>query len=315
MNKRILITDHVHDHLIDGLTNHGYQVDIDKTITNHDLRRIVDQYFGIVINSKIQADAELQSLGTKLRFIGRLGSGLEIIDLDAAKANGIAVINTPKGNNNAVAEHAIGMLLSLFNNINRVNIQMRDNIWKRESNRGIELEGKTLGIIGFGHTGSQLAKKMQNWDVQILAYDKYKAAYAKDMPWVRETDLAEVQQSSDIISIHLPLTAETTNMINKPFFDQCLRPFYLVNTARGKNIDLSALKDAMQSGKVLGACLDVFPNEKPNSFNTLEQDLMSWFYAQKNVVISPHIAGWTHKSLFKIANILLKKILHLPTPS
>jgi len=303
---KVLVADRVHDHLINDLEKNNYKVDYRPSISHSETLDIISDYFGIIINSKTKANREFLDKASELRFIGRLGSGLEIIDLDYATAKGVKVYNSPEGNRNAVAEHAIGMLLSLFNNLNKGDAEVRKFHWDRESNRGIELEGKTIGIIGYGNTGSQIAKKLTSWDMKILAYDKYKSNFgSRD---VKETDLEEILNTADIISFHLPLTPETSEMMNQTFLDSIKKNVFLVNTSRGKVIKTQVLIDGLESGKIRGACLDVFENEKVETFTKEERAMYAKLYEYDNVILSPHVAGWTTESLFKIAATLINKI-------
>jgi len=312
--KKVLISNYVHKHLITGLQNQGYEVIYDKNITLEQLKRDISEYSGIIINSKIKADQEFLQKADKLEFIGRLGSGLEIIDLVEAKKRNIAVFNSPEGNRNAVAEHAIGMLLNLFNNISTANNEVKSGIWSREKNRGIELSGKTLGIIGYGNTGSTVAKKLQGWNVSVLAYDKYKTGFASDYSWVEECEMDKIYEQADILSLHVQLTQETKFMVNYNFIQKFQKPFYLINTSRGKMVVLSDLIKTIKEKKILGACLDVLPNEKLSSYLTEEKNQLKSLSNLNNVILTPHIAGWTKESLFKIANTLLNKILTLNSP-
>ena len=237
-----------------------------------------------------------------------MGSGLEIIDLDYASQKGIHVINTPTGNNNAVAEHAMGMLLALSNNLLRADSQVRQKIWNREQNRGWELRGKTIGIIGFGHTGSQFAKKMSSWELNIISYDKYRVQYGPEWDFVSKVTLEDILRESDVISLHLPLTDETRKLVNKDFINRCKDKVIIVNTSRGHVLDTADLVDALERGKVGGACLDVFENEKPHTYSQSEINTYNRLFSMDNVVLSPHIAGWTFESLEKIAQVMLEKI-------
>ncbi len=303
---KVLIADKVHPHLIRGLKENNYEVDYRPSISHSETLGIISEYFGIIINSKTKANREFLDTATTLKFIGRLGSGLEIIDQEYATQKGVKVYNSPEGNRNAVAEHAIGMLLSLFDNLRKGDREVREFNWDRESNRGLEMEGKTIGIIGFGNTGSQLAKKLQGWDMNILAYDKYKSNYGST--YVKETDLEEILEESDIISFHLPLTQETSGLVNKTFLDRVRKNVFLINTSRGKVIVTKDLLRGLKNGKIRGACLDVFENEKVETFSKEEKEMYEELYTYNNVVLSPHVAGWTEESLFKIASTLVDKI-------
>ncbi len=307
--KRALITDDCHQVLLTGLEQLGYRCDFYPEITPQEVAASISEYEGLVINSKIRVDCSLLERASKLEFVGRLGSGMEIVDRAAAAARGVIVVNSPEGNRNAVAEHALGMLLALLNNLMRADREVRQGIWRREANRGIELSGKIVGIIGFGHTGSQFARKLAGMEVQVLAYDKYKTPqYATDMPWVREVDLRSLQQAADVISLHLPLTEETHHFVNASFIQNCQPGFWLINTSRGACVKTDDLIDALETGQIGGACLDVFENERPDTFTPEEKKLYERLYASDRVVLSPHIAGWTRESKQKLAEVLLARI-------
>ena len=308
--KQVLITDDCHPLLISGLERLGFTCHFTPDITPENTLQIILNYEGLIINSKIHVDRKFLNRAAQLKFIGRLGSGMEIIDQAEAAARGIAVLSSPEGNCNAVAEQALGMLLALANNLLRTDREVRLNVWRREANRGFELKGRTVGIIGFGHTGSRFAAKLAGMDMQVLAFDKYKADYAGEMPWVRETDLDTIVRHADIISLHLPLTEETRHFVNKKFIDRCKPGFILINTARGICVKTADMVAALEKGQMGGACLDVFENEKPASFGPLEMQLYNRLHALGQVVLSPHIAGWTHESKRRLAEVLLEKITH-----
>ena len=307
--KRVLITDLVHEKLIEGFEAAGFHCDYDPDISLEAVHKIVSDYEGIIINTKIKTDQNLLDKASRLEFIGRLGSGLEIIDLEYAKSKNIRVVNSPEGNRNAVAEQAIGMLLALSNHLIRGDREVRDFHWDREKNRGFEISGLTMGIIGFGNTGSSLAKRLRGFDMNILAYDKYRKDYEKEFPYVKETDLKEIHEKADIISFHLPLTSETLHFMDKGFIDVCKKPIIIINTSRGKVLKTKDLILGLKSGKIRGACLDVFENEKVKTFTEEEITMYKSLYTMENVVLSPHVAGWTIESKRKIAEVLLDKIL------
>jgi len=306
--KKVLIADRVHPFLIEGLEQHGYVVDYEPTISLVDISKIIGDYEGIIVNSKSIMDKKMIDLGNQLEFIGRLGSGLEIIDIPYAKSRNIRVINSPEGNRNAVAEHVMGMLLSLFNNINRADREVRNFDWNREKNRGQELHGKTIGIIGFGNTGRVFAEKLSHWHVKVLAYDKYKKNYAADLPHVQETDLNQVFAHSDIISLHLQLTDETRYYVDDAFYDNMKKGAILINSSRGSMIRTNELIKQLDIGKIGGVCLDVFENEKPETYTKAEKEMYHNLYQRDNVVLTPHVAGWTDRSLKLIAEVLVQKI-------
>lgn len=310
--KKVLITDPVHHSIVSGLQENGFQVDYEPTFNPSNLAAIVGQYTGMVINSKIKVTRTILELAPKLRFVARLGSGMEIIDRIAAAEHQVAIIGSPEGNRNAVAEHAVGMLLSLFNHLNRCDREVRAKIWRREANRGRELMGLTIGIIGFGHTGSQFAAKLAGFGVRVLAYDKYKRFYAEHASHVTETTLEQVLKESDVISFHLPLSEETRHLVDEAFLSQCRKGVILINTSRGQVIKTETLLMALESAQIGGACLDVFENEKPESFTSEEMAIYERLYAMDEVVLSPHVAGWTHESKERMAKVLLERILQLP---
>ncbi|MBK8502367.1 MAG: hypothetical protein IPL46_09220 [Saprospiraceae bacterium] len=305
--KKVLITDDVHPLLISGLTARGYDCDYNPQITLENTRQIVEYYAGLVINSKIKADKSLLEKGSKLEFIARLGSGLEIIDLDEARACGITILSAPEGNCNAVAEHAVGMLLSLLNHLNRADREVRQLLWNREKNRGRELKGLTVGIIGYGHTGPAFSEKLSGFGVKVLAYDKFNPIETT-LKHVNICDLKTIQNQADIISLHVSLNPSSHHLVDQAFIEGCAKPFILINTARGKAVRLEDLIWGLEKGKIVGACLDVFENEKPTTFSELEKDLYSRLYEMDQVILSPHIAGWTYESKERIAEVLLKKL-------
>ncbi len=307
--KNVLITDEAHQSLIEGLTAAGFSCDYRPDISNEQVLQIIDKYEGLIINSKITVNREMIDSAVRLRFVGRLGSGMEIVDLPYAERKGILVCSSPEGNRNAVAEHALGMLLALSHHLVRADRQVRSHDWQREQNRGVELSGKTVGIIGFGHTGSQFARKLAGMDVRILAYDKYKSGYSADFDQVEETDPVALRRASDIISLHLPLTDETHHLVDSEWLKLCKNNVIIINTSRGKVVDTLSLIQGLESGKIGGACLDVFENEKPATFTQEEIEWYEKLYAMDHVVLTPHIAGWTRESKRKLAEVLLNKIL------
>lgn len=287
----------------------GWRCDYLPDITPEETRAAIASYEGLVINSKIWVDRGFLDAAERLRFVARLGSGMEIVDREYAAEKGVNVWSSPEGNRNAVAEQALGMLLALANHLPRADREVRQNIWQREANRGWELKGKIIGIVGFGHTGSQFARKLAGMEMEVLGYDKYKpSGYAAQMEWVRETDMTEIQERADIISLHLPLTEETKGIVDKAFIERCKPGFVLINTARGKCVRTADLVEALETGRVGGACLDVFENEKPQTFTESEKSLYDRLHRLENVVLSPHVAGWTVESKRQLAEILLNKI-------
>ncbi len=308
---RVLITDGVHKFLIDSLQNDGHDVCYLPKIELEEVKKIIKEFEVIVINTKTKMDRAMIDLAENLKLIVRLGSGLDIIDLDYCAEKNIIVKNTPQGNRNAVAEHALGMLLSLLNNIVVSANQVKQFQWLREQNRGIELFGKTIGIIGFGNTGSSFAKLLRGFDVEVLAYDKYKKGFADGLDYVREVDMKVLFEESDILSLHIPLTDETNHLVNDDFINRFHENIFIVNTSRGKIIDTNALGKGLDSGKIVGAALDVLENEKIETLNSKEKKQYRNILNRKNVIVTPHIAGWTFESKFKIAKAVYENIVDL----
>jgi len=307
---KILITNYVHPDLPRRLIAAGHEVLYEPDFKYQDLPSQIHDFHGIVINSKIVMTREMMDLGVNLKFIGRLGSGLDIIDLAYANQKGIKVISTPEGNRNAVAEHVFSMLLALNNNILRADEEIRAGIWDREKNRGVELEGKVFGIVGLGNTGQSLAAKLSPWTQRILYYDPYLLQTPKHLSNITSASLESIQERSDIISFHVPLTPETKHLINENFINACQDGVIIVNTSRGKIANTLHLIQALESGKLGGLCMDVFENEKNQTYTIEENKLYEKLFKQERTVFTPHIAGWTHESLQKIANVMVDKVLH-----
>ena len=308
MKKKVLITDKVHSLLIDGLTADGFDCDYRTNIPLAEVHKIAADYYGMVINSKILMQKELLDAAKQLRFVGRLGSGMEIIDQEYARERGVAVLSAPEGNCNAVAEHSLGMLLTLANKLLIADKEVRANLWQREANRGFEISGKTVGIIGFGHTGNAFAQKLQGMSLRILAYDKYKVDYTAPYDFVEESNMEEILAEADIISFHLPLTPENHFLVDRNFIQCCKKGVVLINTSRGVVIRTRDLIEAIENEVVGGACLDVFENEKPQTYTEEETKMYEQLFQSSKVVLSPHVAGWTHQSLERLAAVLLDKI-------
>ncbi|NLF44047.1 MAG: hydroxyacid dehydrogenase, partial [Bacteroidales bacterium] len=271
--------------------------------------KILPSYHGIIIRSRFKITKEIMDVASSLKFIARVGSGLESIDVDYAHKKGIACLNSPEGNRDAVGEQAIGMLLALLNNLARADRQVRQGIWIREGNRGTEIKGKTIGIIGYGNMGSSFAKKLKGFEARIIAYDKYKSGFGNE--YVEEVSLEEIFAHAQILSLHVPLTEETHYMINEDFISKFSYPFVLINTSRGKVVQTEALVEALENGKILGAALDVLEYESI-SFEKIEKshtpDPLRYLLKSDQVILSPHIAGWTFESHIKLSKVLVEKI-------
>jgi D-3-phosphoglycerate dehydrogenase / 2-oxoglutarate reductase len=306
MHKDVLITDYVHPVLLEGLQSMGFSTTYAPEMSRNEMALAIAGYNGVVINTRCAIDRATISSASSLRWIARLGSGLDIIDLEAAAEMRISVISAPEGNAQAVAEHAMGMLLALSNKLVQADRSVRDGQWLREHHRGWEIAGKTIGIIGFGNNGSAFGKLWKGWNVRVLAYDKYLVNYGTEN--VTAVNLETLLRQSDIITLHIPLTPETREMVDAAFISKCKPGVILINTSRGKNVNLKDMVGAVQSGTIGGACLDVFPFEPPSSGNEDFKKTFDELCKMENVVLSPHIAGWTVQSKRKIAEVLLTKI-------
>ena len=307
----VLICDYVDHLLIKGLEGQGYHVVYAPQITNDLVHEVLPEMHGVVVNTRTPIGGELMKKSPRLNFIGRLGVGLDIFDTEVAESQGIVIINTPGANANAVGEHMFGMMLSLLHNINRADKSIRRRSWVREVHRGRELKGLTVGIIGYGNTGTAFGSKFDNWETEVLAYDKYRTQYDGTPRFVRVVELEELLRRSDVISLHVPLTSETKYMVDREFLQRCKDGVVILNGSRGKVVNTTALLDALDSGKVSGACLDVLENEKLHTLNDLERRLFDSFIARDNVVLTPHVAGWSDASKRQIAIQMLEGISQL----
>lgn len=307
---KILCIDSNHAVLHETLIEHGFHCDLFWDKSKEELIHIIPQYDAIVIRSKFKITKEILDAAINLKCIGRVGAGMENIDVEYALSKGIKCVHAPEGNRVAVGEHAMGMLLMLLNHLKRADDEVRNGIWKRAENRGYEIAGKTIGIIGYGHMGSSFAKRLQGFECTILAYDKYKTHFGNE--FVKETTLPEIFEKADIVSIHLPLTEETKYCINAEFIQSFKKHIYLINTARGKCLNTEHLVDTIESGKVLGACLDVLEYES-TSFENIDITTlpapMQYLLKSDKVILTPHIAGWTHESNYKMSKIIAEKMI------
>lgn len=309
MIKKILCIDSNHDVLHETLRNNGFECDLFWDKSKEELIQLLPHYDGIVIRSKFKITKEIIDLASKLKCIGRVGAGMENIDVEYAQSKGITCVSAPEGNRDAVGEHALGMLLMLLNNLKKADIEVRNGIWKRAENRGVEISGKTIGIIGYGNMGTEFAKRLQGFSCKVLVYDKYKTGFGSE--FVTEASMQQLFDESDILSIHTPLTDETAYLINDVFINSFKKNIVLINTARGKSVNTSDLVKHLKTGKVIGACLDVLEYES-TSFEQIDianlPEPMQYLLKANNVILTPHIAGWTHESNYKMSKIIADKM-------
>ena len=307
---KILLADSNHSVLHETLREAGFECDLFWDKSADELKALIPQYEGLVLRSKFKITKEIIDAAKKMKCIGRAGAGMENIDVVYAESKGIKCVSAPEGNRDAVAEHAMGMLLMLFNKLNRVDDEVRNGIWLRTENRGVELLGKTIGIIGYGNMGSAFVQRLKGFDCKVLVYDKYKKNFGND--FVKECSLEQIYNECDIVSLHTPLTEETNYLINSEFINRFKKNIYILNTARGKCLNTADLVSALESGKVLGACLDVLEYEAV-SFEKLDAAKlpapMQYLIKSDKVVLSPHIAGWTHESNYRISKIIAEKMI------
>lgn len=305
---KVLHLDSNHPLLLNQLNGFGCINEEDYSSSKESIEAKIHLYEGVIIRSRFTIDKPFLDKATNLKFIGRVGAGLENIDCDYAEQKGITLISAPEGNRNAVGEHCLGMLLSLFNKLNKADLEVRNGKWLREENRGVELDGKTVGLIGYGNMGKSFAKKLRGFDVEVLCYDLKPNIGDENC---KQVSLKELQQKADVLSLHTPETTLTTNMINAEFINQFKKPFWIINTARGKSIVTKYLVTALKNGKILGAGLDVLEYEKKSFEDLFTSEIpiaFQYLINANNVVLSPHVAGWTIESKQKLAQTIVDKI-------
>jgi len=306
---KILHIDSNHNLLINQLNDLGFENIEDYTSSKTEVEAIISEYDGIVIRSRFTIDKSFLDAASNLKFIGRVGAGLENIDCDYAKEKGVCLISAPEGNRNAVGEHALGMLLSLFNKLNKADDEVRRGKWLREDNRGLELDGKIVGLIGYGNMGKAFAKKLKGFDVEVLCYDIKEEVADENC---KQVTLKELKEKVDVLSLHTPQTPLSLNMVDREFINGFKKPFWLINTARGKSVVTKDLVEALKKGKILGAGLDVLEFEKASFENLFSSnnvpDVFQELISSDKVLLTPHVAGWTVESKTKLAQTIVDKI-------
>lgn len=307
MSKKILIVDDLHPAFKERAVALGFEVDDRPLMTRAETLAIISDYEGIAVRTKFRIDQELFDAAPKLKFVARAGAGLDNIDVNIAKSRGIALLAANEGNMDAVGEHAIGLLLSLMNNFRNADLQIRNGIWDREANRGYELKGKTVGIIGYGFMGQSFARKLAGFGVNVIAYDKYKTGFSD--AYAKEVSMEEIVKHCDVLSLHIPLTTETKQMVDEEYFFHFKKPIFFINTARGEIVNTGAVLANIANGKIRGAGLDVLETEKFPA--VLDQQWFPELVANEKVILTPHVAGWTFDSYRKISEVLAQKLAEI----
>lgn len=302
----IIITAKVHPYLIEAFQKKGIEVLYEPEMGYDELLSKIAGAAGLVVTTRLIIDKNILDKAIQLKWIGRLGSGMEKIDEVYARTKGIVCISTPEGNRNAVAEHALGMLLGAMNKISKSAAEIKEGKWLRDQNRGMEISGKTVGIIGYGNTGAAFAKLLSGFDVTMLAYDKYKSGFGGK--FIREADIEQICRYADIITFHVPLTDDTKYMADESFFNALANKPFIINAARGKIIDTGALVNALMQNKICGAALDVLENEQLNTLTAEQKAHLDYLLNNENVIITPHIAGYSHQSFYKMCTVLTDKL-------
>ncbi len=296
----------MHESIKEMLADTGFRPDYQPEIKRAEILKIIDQYAGIIVRSKTRIDKELLSKATNLQFVARAGAGIDNVDYQEISNRNIKLVNAPEGNRDALGEHTVGMLLTLLHKIHLANLEVKQGVWNREGNRGWELKGKTVGIYGFGYMGSAFARKLKGFDCTVLVYDKYKTGLSNE--FIQQVDLTTFQKETEILSLHIPLTSETSYLFDEYYLNQFPKLRILLNTARGEILSLKALDKLLESSKLIGVGLDVLENEKIDQLNIEEQTVFDKLTKRENVIITPHVAGWTFESYKRINEIIVFKL-------
>lgn len=306
MKPRVLIIDKMHPSILSELRKIGLEPDYQPSIKRKELLNCLADYIGLIVRSKTQIDEEVIAQAKNLQFIGRAGSGLDVIDVAAAKAAQVEIFNAPEGNRDAVAEHTLGLILALLHNITKGNQEVKQGLWQREANRGLELKNKTLSIIGYGNVGRELAKRAAAFGCKVLVYDRFHSGFAEE--YIEESSMEKIFTQTDILSLHVPLNESSRYLVDEAYLAKFRKNIFLINTSRGEVVKLNALRKAIEQGKVLGASLDVLENEKIAKLSEAQKKDFAFLQQANNVILTPHVAGWTQESYERINQVLIQKI-------